>query len=411
MTTSDGRQIIEHLPEIQHAPVNLSKELIDLKAIADAIFILEEYLMTNQSIKSVSIPSYRVSDEPSNILEDLLMFLFNRPIEVNFYRNPQRSLDFVSKKISNEYSCLFSGGLDSLSGILNSIERYKNVVGCFTVHGDQRNMKKLMRKFESKCKYIHIRSISAPCHRTIPRPSRGFNYILNAAMLGNKNLIIPECGTTMYQPKFTLLDNITLTTHPKVVLFAGKVIKERLNFNTNFIIPNENLTKAEIALSCPEKHLIKLTSSCRTTRYCNSQQPQEGTCYGCINRRLSLAVANIRDSSCRNDIITKSDISMGQFGSILPLLQFCLDYLTDFDSMPDYSSKIIKEYRKEDLFRRWSLEVFAGLLIFDKNREIRNIILAKYLRWALRVTTKDELENRIGEVRENKHKPRFMHVS
>jgi hypothetical protein len=68
-----------------------------------------------------------------------------------------------------------------------------------------------------------------------------------ALLLGKKNLIVGETGVTMYQPRFTFLGRITVTTHPKLLQITGLVTKEILGEKLRIIRPSENMTKAEIA--------------------------------------------------------------------------------------------------------------------------------------------------------------------
>lgn len=232
---------------------------------------------------------------------------------------------------------------------------------------------------------------------------------MDSAALGNKNLIVPECGVTMYQPKFTLLDSVTMTTHPEVMNYAKMVLNEALGKDIKIIRPNENLTKSEVAIACPERKNLSRTCSCQaTTRFYNISKPQCGTCYGCVVRRIGMIVAGIDDGfTYRNDIILKDNLPGEKIDNLTALIEFSISCLQDPSKLKWYTREIIEKYKKGDLFERFSMDTIAALLLLREQRKLSDTFLNKELDKALGVFPKESIKDRIQEVRSGKHKPSF----
>ena len=408
---NDGESFDKIISNSIGVPLSVSNKLIDLKTIASSIFLIEDYINNGSNVREIRIPLYEnYSSNLNDLIERLIEFLFNKSIKINFVKNPQKHLIDISNAFSDGYSCLFSGGLDSFAGILSSKENCGQVIGAFTRHADQKYLSNLIKKLQSNAlrKYdIDVKTIDTDKNKDYTRITRGILYLLNALLLKKTKIIISEVGPTMYQPRLTLLDDVSFTTHPRVMKFSKKIAEEVLGTKINVIIPNENLTKAEVAATSLEKNYIKLTCSCRTTRWCNSNKPNCGTCYGCIMRRLALLVAGVKDNEYRSDILTSKESRNEQYCNILHLLQFSLEFLNDFDSIPNYTTETIKKYKKEELFERSSLDTFAGLLVLKKENKLLDSIFLKFLESALKIVSKEKLEDRIESVRNKEFKPDF----
>jgi hypothetical protein len=172
----------------------------------------------------------------------------------------------------------------------------------------------------------------------------------------------------MYQPRFSPLDSITMTTHPFVVRTASKVASLLLQRELEVITPFENLTKAEVIAISPQKEGIKFTHSCISQRF----GTHDGTCYGCVIRQLATTAVGIEDVTYRKNPINDP---RAHAGNLYSLLTFCYDLLTDFDEMEEYEVGTINTYRKHDLFRRFALDNFAAIhrLLSNNNRVVQPI--------------------------------------
>lgn len=190
---------------------------------------------------------------------------------------------------------------------------------------------------------------------------RGLLYTLYGSiyvsLLNADNLVIGECGPTMYQPRFSPYDTVTMTTHPYVMQTAKKIIDILLKRDINIIIPYENMTKAEVIQASPYKEFYPYSHSCITTRFGNN----EGNCYGCIIRRLGFLVAGIEDCKYLYDPIGNSKYNADNLAS---LLRFNYDFLFDFKEMPFYAKQTIESFDKQDLLFRFSLDTFSALYLY-----------------------------------------------
>jgi len=385
-------------------------KLLDLISIAQCFFLLEDEVKTGKRIKEIDIPlceSY--SHELSFELELLTEFLFHKNIKVKLLVKEQRRFNIIDEFLDG-YTCLFSGGIDSFSGILNTWKNFGNANGLATVHADQRQLKKLLRSLQKNAleKYsIPVMTADAVKNKNYTRVSRGILYILNAMLAKNKTIVISEIGPTMYQPHFTVLDDVSLTTHPQVVKSAKKICQEVLKTDLAFLKPNENLTKAEVVAVGPEKEYLKETCSCRTIRFCNRDRKNCGCCYGCVIRKVAMLVADVNDAPCRDEVSLFCNNGLESSDNILHLANFSLNFLGGYENMPRYVTETIKQYDKEAVFERFSLDTFSALWILKKQEKLNDKTLLRFLDSALKSVTADELENRIASVREEKFKPDF----
>ena len=145
-----------------------------------------------------------------------------------------------------------------------------------------------------------------------------------------------------------------MTTHPKVVQLAGQAINLLLGRKITIKTPFENLTKAEVVAISPMKPAIKLTHSCITQRFGN----HDGTCYGCVLRRLATTAADVPDVKYLKNPIARENTHCG---NLLTLLRFCHDILTGFEKMEEYEVGTIEHYGKKDLFYRFALDNYAAI--------------------------------------------------
>jgi hypothetical protein len=223
----------------------------------------------------------------------------------------------------------------------------------------------------------------------------------------NKTIVVSEFGPTMYQPHFTVLDDISLTTHPQVIKSAKKICEEVLETKVKIIKPNENLTKAEVVAASPEKAFLKYTCSCRTMRFCNRDRKNCGCCYGCVIRKVAMLVAGVNDFPCHEETSFLCSSGTENSDNILHLVNFSLNFLDGREQMPRYVIETIKQYHKEAAFERFALDTFSALWILKKQDKLNDKILLKFLDSALKIVTPDDLDNRIASVRDEKFKPDF----
>lgn len=363
----------------------LSTDLPGLNALAigNSIFETEQELHSHQ-VRKVVVPFYNSSKIKYDLtairklIHELLIFTLVEDITVQFrsVETEQFSFEIVPHERSVSNVCLFSGGTDSYAGVLVTQQSLGDLEAAFCAHTDQARtihiVDNLQRKILSR-KGIDVIKVPVPSiGKRGYAQLRGFLYLLAATSvahkLGSERIIVTECGPTMYQPRFSPLDSVTMTTHPFVVRTAAKIASLLLHRELKIIMPFENLTKAEVIAICPEKAGLRYTHSCISQRF----GTHDGTCYGCIVRRLATIAADVDDVTYKKNPIGDSTAPAGNLYS---LLTFCYDVLTRFNGMEEYERGIIDTYSKRDLFHRFALDNFAAIhkLLSENKRVVRPI--------------------------------------
>jgi len=370
----------------------------DILTIAFSIFELEKMIKKGIDVNTLKITIDSETYNKINVdllkteLNDFIIQILKNDIDILIEHKElskyKRKKKINFKKVNN--ICLFSGGVDSFSGILNAKKQFKSVEGVFIAHSDQKRVinitdkmiKNILKPNDIKCKKLYAPSVGKEDYSQV----RGFLYVLLASIYANlkdsENILITECGTTMYQPKFSPYDSITMTTHPILLKKAKKVIEILLNRKINLVIPFENMTKAEIMINSPLKNHIKDAHSCITQRL----DLQDGTCYGCVIRKVGSLCAGIDDANFFKNPMMNNKSNMD---NLISLMRFCYDILVDFKNLPSYSKENIKIYGKEELFTRFALDTFSALYLFKKNNSLATPIQNLFL----------ELLDNIGEER------------
>lgn len=402
ITLSDGTSFNESIPRLPNTG-SFDDSLVDLHSVANSIFLAEKFIKCSCDISKVEIPLRgEFSSELKEALEDLYTGLFD--YAPNFVSGT-KELSFRRGKESwtNEHACLFSCGLDSYSAILSASKLFP-VSGVFTLHSDFHTLpyrRDTLEKKVLKSNNIEIITIKAPPHYSATKLTRGVLYVLNTALLRKKNIIVPEIGPTMYQPKFSLLDEISVTTRPEILSISKKIIKSVTGESINLIKPNEDLTKAEVAANSPNPEFVEETHSCRTPRWANSDVSHCGSCFGCIVRRLATKVAGVVDSQYRNNGFNGEGAD-----NITQLIRFSIDFLTNPETLHWYTTEIISKYHKQDLFKRFALDNLAGLIIMSDEGIVNNL-QRRLFALTLESVDRNELNERIEVVRSKVRRPNF----
>lgn len=392
-------------------PQILSERQLDLHAIANAIFVAEGLERDKFKVETIEIPCFLEHDRNvAEVIETLTGFILQRQIKVKLKKNLEKLIFYkdIEEEMKDGHTCLYSTGLDSFSGILNAAHYIKELRGCFISHADQAVLRSLFLKQKNDAipKNVRIDHIKALPHKRFMRRSRGVFYVLNGFLLGNRNLLICEAGPTMFQPPYTVADEVTITTHPRVLALTKQIADAVLKTKTRFCKPNENLTKSEVAASSPDKRNLKKTFSCSgTTQFALSARAHCGVCYSCIMRRLAMVVAGIEDGKYRNDVFVRK-VSDQNLDNAIQLLRFSLDFLTEQDSLPWITRNVLKKFGKQDLFERYAMDNLAGLYLLSKKSSLGSIF-QKFLSLSLAKISQSELKERIEIVRLKGRAPDF----
>jgi len=374
----------------------------DILRIALYLFEAEKRLKKNGSIDKITIPLSLQTFVRINVaklketLEELFLLILLEDVSVDI-----KDIDDITGRVKKRKSfpekeaiVLFSAGVDSYSGIKIAERQYKDLLGLFVAHNDQGRIINIVEKMKPLIN-TEIRTLYAPGMGSQGYSQlRGFLYILSAGVYANlchaDKILVTECGPTMYQPLFSPYDSITYTTHPYVLKAAKDVLDLLLDSKPKVIIPFEDLTKAEVIANSGIKDFSP-THSCISQRFGD----HDGTCFGCVIKRLACLVSGVKDVQYNKDVFEEG----ANQDNLLNLLIFSNDLLNNYDNVPSFQKEKIEEFKKYDLFQRYALDNLAGLMLGVQNK---HFLYKRFL------GTKEKLlEERIQQVRENKKTPDF----
>ncbi len=373
----------------------------DILRIAYSLFEAEKVLKKTGSIQTIplllSTQTFRRIDVErlKQILEELFLLILLEDVSVEIKETNDAEARIVKKVVfpKKEAIILFSAGVDSYSGIKIAEQRYKDLLGVFVAHNDQGRVINIVEKMK-KVIGTEIRTIYAPGMGSMGYSQlRGFVYILSGGVYANlckaDKILVTECGPTMYQPLFSPYDSITYTTHPYVLKAAKDILHLLLDTRPEIILPFEDLTKAEV-ISNSRITDYSATHSCISQRFGD----HDGTCFGCVIKRLACLVSGVKDVTYNKDTFSEDSNQ----DNLLSALSFSEDILSNYQNMPAFQTRKIKEFGKQDLFRRYALDNLAGLMLGTSKD---NALHERF------VSDEKLLKERISQVRQNDKKPDF----
>jgi 7-cyano-7-deazaguanine synthase in queuosine biosynthesis len=407
MTSPEKRALLYRYPESRTNRLPSSRgPSVDALTVAGSVFEIEKWLHDGIRTTELTLPLHGGPTynwkRLQNALTDVLLFVLTENVRISYAAPtaPLKKLKDEPELLPISNICLFSGGVDSLSGILAAKDALRDVEGVFCAHSDQARIVKIVEELRDAAfveKGLQLHKISVPSVGIRGYAQlRGFLYCVAAAawmhLLGSTSLIVTECGPTMYQPMFSPLDSVTMTTHPVVLGYAKTAIETILKRSVGLFTPFEDFTKAEVMAICPRPDLIARSHSCISQRF----GAHDGTCFGCVIRRLASTAAGIRDVEYARNPISDEKANAG---NLLSLLTYCHDLLTDYGAMEPFEIEKIELYGKRDLFRRFALDQFAAIHILrDAKKEITPAVRRIYESVALVVGT-PALETRLHALR------------
>lgn len=406
---------------------------LDLGYIASGLFACEgllrgkvakldgsvSFLVENNVLRDANVKS---------LLEDILSLTLKVRPEVRIIKVTRKRPRPPEKHVTKKYGCssLFSGGIDSLSGITQANERLGPTAGLFVSHDSTMGKRvDFVRTHLLKGRKIPVCQVTIQRGHSGLQQLRGLVYLvfgaITARLLNTNKVVVSETGQTMYLPQFTALDEVTLTTHPTLIKMVKSLVREAYNSDFEFYEPFADLTKAEVVSVCELKDAIPQTNSCITTRFANHPIAQQcGYCYGCIVRRLSCIVAGVIDGRYAKDVLTSGvgdataaawrgkTIQVSDLADLQIIARFARDIIED--KIDDVSRFKIESFSKQEVYRRFALDILSSLyLLYDKTKDGHNSWVRKFYRECKKdgTITTEVAENRIAEVREQKFKPDF----
>jgi len=261
--------------------------------------------------------------EIKDILVDTLNFLSDDNYLFEFRAMPTRAartnyLEFGDNPDWPFYDVdrviMFSGGLDSLSGAVNSAARGQNTILVshrpVTTQGSrQRELFDQLKAGFPNVKMMHV-SVEINKDSNLKgdyfQRTRSFLFSALGAVIASSvraagvrffengvvSLNLPVAGETVGA-------RASRTTHPKALHLFGELYKKVLD--RLFVVDNPyiHLTKLQVIqeiANCGQANLIKYTCSCAHQGYGQTRLSQHcGTCSQCIDRRFAVLAAGLRD--------------------------------------------------------------------------------------------------------------------
>jgi len=399
----------------------------DILAVCTGLLKLEEMLKREKLDREIGI-TLSVQDPglwnrfgAIDILSDVYYFATGSSINLKVIPAKIINVEPHIEVISPKSITLFSGGLDSYSGVLSAKKHFGGTFGCFINHST--TVPLVVKDLtDNELNELGIKTVEFHMqhNREMIQQLRGFCYIVAGSILalrlGTPNLVVSECGITKFQPPLLPSDVVTKTTHPFVVSQAKSLLDALYGKSPNIYEPNKGLTKAEIIANLDDPEPVRKTHSCRSNRWAAQEITQCGRCYGCLIKYSGELVAmnhSITKWACdilKEDIGSpcgwnaKHRLTSKSMLEAFQLLRFARDIVDD--SLSPWTRESIDEFHNQDLFRRFGMDVIAAIhILYESGGVGRNRYLKKWHDESLEIVTPDQIDERIAEVRERRFKP------
>ncbi|MEH6765851.1 Qat anti-phage system QueC-like protein QatC [Mesonia aquimarina] len=268
-----------------------------------------------------------------------------------------------------EFVSLFSGGLDSLIGVINKLNSLDNgKIGLLVSHfdptytGPKKDQTLILEEFEKSFdnKYKHIRATVGLSQRYINgdkitkdanQRSRSILFIGIAAYLLNKvptsnTILIPENGTISLNHPLTKSRTSSLSTRTTHPYFFRKLQEslEIANLNISLINPFKLDTKGKMVVDCDNTTILQktypLSVSCgkrgHKVHWENRNAKQCGICMPCIYRRAALHKNNWDTDTYGNDLLRLTDMNKAK-----PDVKALFDYLGTSISLKEIKRNLL----------------------------------------------------------------------
>lgn len=332
----DARNVKVSLPDFVRNVFHLPDRILDLLEIAAYVFAADrrlsrgtkdavEYQAWARSLHFViKVRDHQFWQTPAarQKLAAALRFMSgDREYDFTFHpghSTPQTSLfdsqEFEVEPQANNSVVLFSGGLDSLAGIVERLETTEEHI-CLISHRSQPGMVRtqdrlfqaLQARYPTRLSHYkfqcHLKDIRA---REETQRTRGFLYTTIAyalchALSTTKTFFVYENGMTSINfPKRQDMGNArsSRTTHPQTIALLQDFFSEIEGARVTVATPFLWKTKTEVfqALDrCGRTDLITSSVSCSKTFQNLEQATHCGSCSQCVDRRFAAYAAGVHD--------------------------------------------------------------------------------------------------------------------
>ncbi len=276
------------------------------------------------------------SDVQNALREALCFMTGDKDYQFHFFEGhetPKTSLfdqEGISVSLGSPWAvCLFSGGLDSLAGVIHLLRQNQNVL--LVSHQSQVGTKRTQRQLTNALKRDYegrVLPYKFECHLTRSQEearapeetqrTRAFLYCSIAFAVASVHhfdqAYIFENGVTsinLYRREDLANARASRTTHPRTIRLLKElfslVIDRPFTFRLPFLFSTKRDVMEQLRDTAPE--LISSAVSCSQTFQLMNTSTHCGTCFQCIDRQFAAYSAGVTDYDHRGlyaeDIITQ----------------------------------------------------------------------------------------------------------
>ena len=311
-----------------------------------------------------------------NELEQLLSFLTGDYWQISFIQRDVTPLFVNTKKVySNDYRkshkriSLFSGGLDSLIGVIDQLAKSKDKMVLVSHYdarfkgakSDQDKIDKILYKKHSHYHLLQTRVDLAgydingsKINTETTLRSRSFLFLCQAVFVASSiedgiEILIPENGTISLNHPLTPSRRSSCSTRTAHPYYLTKVVDFISKLGLNHIIKNEYemKTKGEMLEECEDAEMLRLTfkESCSCAKRGTRKDIRDittgtnhcGICMPCIYRRVALHKIGIDNEIVGTDIFNPRKYSLEK----LPDVPAFLDYMRTSLTVEDIEKNLL----------------------------------------------------------------------
>jgi len=288
-------------------------------------------------------------------LEETLGFLAGEPYSFKFVQaeNPVTQatpyFEFSDDPSTPDEVALFSGGVDSFAGAVESIVDRKRKVALVGHHSANKvkNVQKTLidglkdKGYEKQLQYISIKvhNFNATAPEYTQR-TRSFLFaclgMTIAKLYGKDEFSFYENGTVSLNLPITkdvLGSRATRTTHPKVINGFIRIFSTVFDKEINVKHPYQWLTKSEVTQKIAKydcHDLLEETNSCTRPRTWTKTKNHCGVCSQCIDRRFGILAANLAEHDSADkyniDLLTGYRNEKGEINMAANYVKFARDF-------------------------------------------------------------------------------------
>ena len=372
--------------------------IMDLYRIASTVYVSDLQLCRNPRLQTrnfnilISVSDKGKWEAQKQHLESTLRFLSGDNFNFHFIQGEFPEKEFIFKEIEQKKAIsLFSGGLDSFSGVKWLINNgYSPII---VSHGPRNNttthvqniLHRELQKIIPNLDVVQVKARPRIASTTNPglrvkEPSqrtRSFLFLALGSLFalenGIKEVFLSENGILALNIPITVsrIFTNTKTAHPRYIKDFNMLVNNLFPDSIYVKNPFVQMTKGEVISILDNdnyKNLIKETITCSKSYQLQMKRDTSakhcGICIPCILRRVSVHHAHLWDYDAQyaDDILGSFDnIDHGGQATLLELLHFLKNLeKNDQEILTDTPEFYVEEYDPVDaigLMRRYSAEL------------------------------------------------------